>query len=53
VRPTKRAPDGWWAPPKKRILASSFFRFVGWLSQPPVTQAVETVEKVSFQKLIF
>jgi hypothetical protein len=26
-RPTQRAPDGWWAPPKKRILASSILPF--------------------------
>jgi len=29
------------------------FRFQTVSPQPPVTQAVETVEKVPFQKLIF
>ena len=39
-RPTQRAPDGWWAPQKKRIQTMSYFRFAGWFSQPPVTQTV-------------
>jgi hypothetical protein len=40
VRPTQRAPDGWWAVRFELIQARSFIRFDSWFSQPPVTQAV-------------
>lgn len=50
-RPTKRAPDGWWAP-RFELDSSEKFGSVSWAGspQPPVTQAVSTDEPCSFMK---
>jgi hypothetical protein len=50
-RPTKRAPDGWWAPRFELDSSeeSGSVSLVGSL-QPPVTQAVGQFEEVSCQE---
>src|SRR5262245_37170220 len=45
VRLTQRALDAWWAPPKKQAQARAFLRFVGWVSQPRVTQTVSSFKR--------